>query len=58
MKLSNFSRTIQENQQTFNPSSVAFLATNPAPSMTLGLDVLVQLVMAAMTTLPCLNSAG
>lgn len=43
---------------TSKPSSHAFLATRPAPSMTLGFDVFVQLVMAAMTTLPCFSSAG
>ena len=42
---------------TSKPSSQAFFATRPAPSMTLGFDVFVQLVMAAMTTLPCLSSA-
>ena len=34
------------------PRSTAFLATSPAPIMTEGLEVLVQLVMAAMTTDP------
>lgn len=43
---------------TCRPSSQAFFATRPAPSMTLGFDVLVQLVIAAITTLPCLSSAG
>lgn len=43
---------------TCRPSSQAFLATRPAPSMTLGFDVFVQLVIAAITTLPCLSSAG
>lgn len=43
---------------TCKPNSQAFLATKPAPSMTLGFEVFVQLVMAAMTTLPCLSSAG
>ena len=38
---------------TFSPRSTAFLASRAAPSMTLGLLVLVQLVMAAMRTLPC-----
>ncbi len=36
----------------FNPRSTAFLATNPAAISTDGLDVLVQLVIAAITTLP------
>nr|GMD33502.1 hypothetical protein ALC57_05748 [Ipomoea batatas] len=40
------------------PSSAAFLATSAAPSITLGFDVFVQLVIAAITTLPCLSSAG
>ncbi|CAF4210018.1 unnamed protein product, partial [Rotaria sordida] len=34
------------------PSSTAFLATNPAVIITLGLEVLVQLVMAAITISP------
>ena len=34
------------------PRSTAFLASNPAPTITEGLEVLVQLVMAAMTTDP------
>jgi hypothetical protein len=35
-----------------SPFSAAFLATSPAASITEGLEVLVQLVMAAMTTDP------
>src|SRR5690554_1785065 len=38
------------------PSSTAFLATKPAASITLGLEVLVQLVIAAITTSPLLSS--
>src|ERR1700730_8684318 len=34
------------------PRSTAFFATRPAATSTDGFDVLVQLVMAAMTTLP------
>src|SRR5688572_25877524 len=34
------------------PRSTAFLATSPAAIITLGFDVFVQLVMAAMTTDP------
>src|ERR1700750_2118868 len=34
------------------PMSTAFLASSAAPTMTLGLDVLVQDVIAAMTTEP------
>ena len=34
------------------PLSTAFLASSPAASITLGLDVLVQLVIAAITTEP------
>ncbi len=37
---------------TCRPRSTAFFATNPAPIITLGFDVLVQLVIAAMTTAP------
>ena len=40
----------------FSPLATAFCATRPAMSMTLGFDVLVQLVMAAMTTAPCVRS--
>lgn len=43
---------------TSNPNSQAFFATNAAPSITLGFEVFVQLVMAAMTTSPCLSCAG
>src|SRR5665213_1448101 len=39
------------------PLSTAFLARRPAASMTWGLDVLVQLVMAATTTCPSSISA-
>ena len=35
-----------------SPRSTAFLASSPAPTSTCGLDVLVQLVIAAMTTSP------
>ena len=40
---------------TSNPRSTAFFAKRPAPTITLGLLVLVQEVMAAMTTLPCVS---
>src|SRR6201999_2643853 len=36
----------------FNPSAAALRASSPAPIRTLGLDVLVQEVMAAITTSP------
>src|SRR3954470_19178090 len=35
------------------PRSNAFFATRPAPIITLGFDVLVQLVIAAIKTAPC-----
>ncbi len=35
-----------------SPRSTAFLASRPAATMTDGFDVLVQLVIAAMTTEP------
>ncbi len=38
------------------PRSTAFLATRPAAIMTEGLEVLVQLVMAAITTWPWSSS--
>ena len=37
---------------TVNPFSTAFLASSPAPNMTEGLLVLVQLVIAEITTEP------
>src|SRR2546430_5243049 len=37
----------------WRPRSTAFLATSPAAIMTDGFEVLVQLVIAAMTTEPC-----
>ena len=36
-----------------SPFSTAFFATRPAPIITLGFEVFVQLVMAAITTDPC-----
>ena len=44
---------------TLSPASTAFLANKPAASNTLGLEVLVQLVMAAISTspLPTVGSA-
>ncbi len=38
------------------PFSTALRASRPAPSMTAGLEVLVQEVMAAMTTAPSSRS--
>lgn len=38
---------------TVNPLATAFFATSPAASMTSGLDVFVQEVIAAITTDPC-----
>ena len=38
------------------PRSIALRASRPAPTMTLGLEVLVQLVIAAMTTRPWSSS--
>src|SRR5262249_7895999 len=40
---------------TLRPFSTAFLAKRPAAIITLGLLVFVQLVMAAITTSPCLS---
>src|SRR5204862_91213 len=39
------------------PRSIAFFATRPAPIMTLGFDVFVQLVIAAITTAPWSSSS-
>ena len=38
---------------TFSPFSTAFFATRPAATITEGFEVLVQEVMAAITTEPC-----
>src|SRR5919202_3867385 len=38
---------------TFKPLSTAFFASSPAPIMTDGFEVFVQLVIAAMTAEPC-----
>lgn len=38
--------------ETLKPLSTAFFAKRPAPNMTEGLEVLVQLVIAAITTEP------
>ena len=40
----------------FKPLAAALRASNAAPSITDGFDVLVQLVMAAMSTAPSLTS--
>src|SRR3954466_13339792 len=42
----------------FRPRSNAFFATSPAPIMTLGFDVFVQLVIAAITTAPWSRAAA
>src|SRR5271165_6564807 len=41
---------------TLSPFSTAFLASSPAATSTDGFDVLVQLVMAAITTLPWVSA--
>src|SRR5437868_11507583 len=43
---------------TWSPRSTAVLASNPAAIITDGLEVFVQLVIAAMTTLPWLRADG
>src|SRR3954471_23024207 len=40
----------------FNPLACAFRATRPAATRTAGFDVLVQDVIAAITTSPCVSS--
>ena len=42
---------------TVSPFSTAFLASSPAPISTEGFEVLVQEVIAAMTTLPCFSES-
>ena len=39
----------------FRPFSTAFFASRPAAIITVGFDVLVQLVIAAITTAPCIE---
>src|SRR6202008_2610297 len=41
---------------SFNPLAAALRASRPAPIRTLGLEVLVQEVIAAITTSPCPSS--
>ncbi len=41
---------------TVRPLACAFLATSPAATSTLGFEVLVQLVIAAITTAPSLSA--
>src|ERR1051326_794608 len=41
------------HEGTRNPLSTAFFASKPAATITDGFDVLVQLVIAAITTEPC-----
>src|SRR5690606_38164486 len=48
-------RLVFTHDRVRKPFSTAFLATRPAPIITLGLDVFVQLVMAAITILPSLS---
>src|SRR5215210_2927982 len=43
---------------TQSPFSTAFLAKRPAPIITEGLEVLVQLVMAAITAEPCVRESS
>src|SRR5437764_3331260 len=45
-------REVLTHGLVFSPRSTAFFASSPAAIMTDGLDVFVQLVMAAMTTSP------
>src|SRR6185295_6284786 len=45
-------RLVLTHGRRCSPRSTAFLATSPAPIITLGFDVFVQLVIAAITTEP------
>ena len=45
-------RLVLTHSLGFNPSSLAFFATKPAATITVGFDVLVQLVIAAIKTEP------
>src|SRR5439155_13358649 len=45
-------RLVLTHGRRWSPACTAFFASSPAPSMTEGFDVFVQLVMAAITTAP------
>src|SRR5690606_41964047 len=45
-------RLVLTQDRVRSPFSTAFLATSPAPIITLGFEVFVQLVIAAITILP------
>ena len=49
-------RLVLTQDFTFKPASTAFFATKPAAIITLGLEVFVQLVIAAITISPVFNS--
>jgi hypothetical protein len=49
-------RLVFTHGRVASPRSTAFLARSPAATITDGLDVLVQLVIEAMTTAPCDSS--
>src|SRR5262245_54695049 len=51
-------RLVLTHGLVFNPRFTAFRASSPAPIITLGFDVFVQLVMAATTTDPCASSSN
>ncbi len=51
-------RLVFTHERRVSPFSTAFFARIPAAMRTLGFDVLVQLVMAAMTTEPCFTSTS
>src|SRR6266568_256180 len=46
-------RLVFTQDRVWRPFSTAFLAANPAATITDGFEVLVQLVIAAITTDPC-----
>src|SRR3990172_5883549 len=46
-------RLVLTNGGTVSPRATAFFASRPAATITDGFDVLVQLVIAAITTEPC-----
>src|SRR5512144_2361829 len=49
-------RVVFTHGRRVSPRSTAFFASNPAPTITNGLDVFVHEVMAAMTTAPWSSS--
>ena len=52
VNIENLARVVFTHGALTKPSSTAFFANNPAPTITSGFEVLVQEVIAAITTAP------